>query len=174
MGAGYVLLCDNCGREIETDWMWEYYRDSRGRPKRYGHPRPMSLEAKEAGIAGYMTTAYCHKCDRVRTVIEEDPERDGIDDSQLACGRCGESLYDNPAGLSGEIPYPLCAQGPLVLILFRPVLKYALILRGSTAVKPILERSNFFCGVHDSLVLAVSDMSCNQRLNKVHDSPGRC
>lgn len=120
MGAGYEYICDTCGYKVETSGPWEFYRDTEGQRKPYGHPVPMSQEAEEAGIKGFSINAYCPQCDRVRDVIlvEFETPRDyhaawaGCgrlpDDHQLTCGICGGRLCEY---LPGKLSCPRCQKG---------------------------------------------------------------
>jgi uncharacterized protein YbaR (Trm112 family) len=64
MGTGYSCKCDRCGYSVSTSGPWEFYRDSKGNRKPYGHPVPTSEEARERGIYGFSGELYCPKCDR--------------------------------------------------------------------------------------------------------------
>jgi hypothetical protein len=59
MGSWYKLKCDNCGYSVNTSGPWEFYRDSEGKRKPYGHPVPTSKEAEESGIHGLTGELYC-------------------------------------------------------------------------------------------------------------------
>ena len=65
MGAGHEWICNTCGYAIKTSGSWEFYRDSKGQHKPYGHPGAGSEEARNAGIKGFSTEAYCPTCDSV-------------------------------------------------------------------------------------------------------------
>jgi hypothetical protein len=72
MGAGYRHTCDACGYTVSTSGPWEFYRDSTGQRKPYGHPGPSSPEAKARGIAGFSAMMYCSSCDKVVDVIMQE------------------------------------------------------------------------------------------------------
>jgi len=69
MPIEYSHKCTRCGYSVITCGPWEFYRNSGGKRKQYGHPAPLSLEAARAGIWGYSATVYCPNCDRVFDVI---------------------------------------------------------------------------------------------------------
>jgi DNA-directed RNA polymerase subunit M/transcription elongation factor TFIIS len=69
MGTGYTYKCDRCGYAVSTSGPWEFYRDSKGNRKPYGHPVPTSQEAKERGIYGFSGDLYCPKCDKIFDVV---------------------------------------------------------------------------------------------------------
>ena len=69
MGTGYTYKCDGCGYSVSTSGPWEFYRDSEGNRKPYGHPVPTSEEAKERGIYGFSGELYCPKCDKTFDLI---------------------------------------------------------------------------------------------------------
>lgn len=69
MPIDYSHKCNKCGYSVITSAEWEFYRDSEGKRKGYGHPIPASLEAAEAGIYGYDATVYCSNCDQTFNII---------------------------------------------------------------------------------------------------------
>lgn len=69
MGAGYIHKCDKCGYTVHTSGPWEFYRDSNGERKEYGHPTPFSKEAELCGISGLSGELYCPKCDQVWDLV---------------------------------------------------------------------------------------------------------
>lgn len=69
MGTGYAYLCNGCGYSVSTSGPWEFYRDSQGNRKPYGHPVPTSQEARERGICGFSADMYCPKCDKIFDII---------------------------------------------------------------------------------------------------------
>ncbi len=72
MGVGYRYMCDWCLYFVRTSGPWEFYRDSKGNRKPYGHPVPTSEEAEKRGIQGFSGDLYCPKCDKTfDTVLVE-------------------------------------------------------------------------------------------------------
>ncbi len=125
MGAGYEWKCTACGYKIETSGPWEFYVDKKGNRKPYGHPSPMSREAKKSGVYGLSAAMYCPKCDRVEDSILvefEAPQKDMLDvwsgrarvkqqyeHSVPTCTQCGGILY--LALPEDEIKCPRCNKG---------------------------------------------------------------
>ena len=122
MPFGYVYQCNNCHFEVTVSSGWEYYIDSNGVRKRYGH-LGRSDEAKQAGVKGFTTEWYCRKCQKVReaVVAEYSSPRNGPLDSCLAysdpnvghkdflavCGECNSVLIERLENL----PCPKCGIG---------------------------------------------------------------
>lgn len=69
MAAGTRWKCTHCGYKVTTSGLHEFYRDSEGTRKPYGHPLPNSVEAAECGIRGFSKRAYCPACDAIRDVV---------------------------------------------------------------------------------------------------------
>jgi rRNA maturation protein Nop10 len=131
MGAEYVLECDKCGRSIRISGPWEFYRDETGRRKPYGHPGPMSEEAKERGVYGLSATMYCPDCGRVSSLIlvefvtpvkypqpvwlgHHEPKDEYKGEDPIKCPKCGSTnLLDEPPDT--ELPCPRCKQGRLII-----------------------------------------------------------
>lgn len=111
MGAGYTYKCDNCGYSVSTSGPWEFYRDSKGNRKPYGHPVPTCEEAKERGIYGFSADVYCPKCDRIFDVVLVEftaPTRDYF----LAWGGWGE--MEAVFGQKGSLECPECHAANLI------------------------------------------------------------
>ena len=69
MGSGTEWKCNSCGYEVITSGPWEFYRDATGQRKPYGHPVPISDEARQAGMKGFSVKWYCPDCRTVQDVI---------------------------------------------------------------------------------------------------------
>jgi len=99
----------------------EFYRDTSGVRKPYGHPGPASEEAAERGIWGFSSIGYCPRCDITEDFILEEFERpwkrfsdrDARRKYQLnhepRCSNCGGRLYEVLP--EGEITCPRCNKG---------------------------------------------------------------
>ena len=122
MATFFTSLCDTCGYGFESSGLHEFYRDSSGDLKDYGHPLPSSKEAKEAGGLGLYARAWCMTCDKHVGVIVREFEhplgpddsvwaRRAVPDKQVAvvCPACGDSnpvMGDTPLGM--DFPCPKC------------------------------------------------------------------
>ena len=112
MGAGYVHECDQCGYSIHTSGPWEFYRDSEGNRKPYGHPKPSSEEARRRGIWGFSAILYCPKCDKTYDIVLN--EFRFKEEKAVKCPECGStSLLCAACGDTG-ITCPRCGKGNLV------------------------------------------------------------
>ena len=69
MAGGCDYKCNHCGYKVSTSSPHEFYRDSEGNRKIYGHPVPFSEEAMHYGVKGLSMMSYCPKCDAVRDVV---------------------------------------------------------------------------------------------------------
>ena len=121
MPTGLIYKCNNCHFEVTVSSGWEYYIDSNGNRKRYGH-LDRSDEAKQAGVKGFTAEWYCRKCQKVTEAIiaEFSSSCNGSLDACLTyshpgvehkyflavCGECGSVLVENLNGL----PCP-CGKG---------------------------------------------------------------
>lgn len=61
--------CNWCGHSVDTSGPWEFYRDAQGNFKRYGHPSPISEEARQHGVDGMYGDLYCPNCDTVFKLV---------------------------------------------------------------------------------------------------------
>ena len=131
MGAGYVHKCDKCGYSISTSGPWEFYLDSTGKRKPYGHPTPISREAKKRGIYGLSGELYCVDCNMTFDLILVEFKKPSLDALSVWGGRCelkdefndegavkcpkcgGRNLILGPVE-DGEITCPRCKEGELV------------------------------------------------------------
>lgn len=127
MGSGYVHTCDSCGYSVSTSGPWEFYRDSAGRRKPYGHPVPTSEEAKERGIYGLSALVYCFDCDETFDVILIEYKNGSYDalsvwgglreyrgEGTVRCPKCdGRNLVLGP-NQDREIACPRCREGKLI------------------------------------------------------------
>ena len=123
----YVHVCDKCGFTVETSGLWEFYRDSNGKFKSYGHPIPNSIEAEESGIYGLYGIYYCVDCGKnSQNIVFESkfpvfektalwnvrlepisPYGDGF---RPVCEHCGSKrIFLHPA----KVPCPKCKEGYL-------------------------------------------------------------
>jgi hypothetical protein len=69
MGAEFSYSCNSCGFSFVTSGPWEFYRDSQGTRRPYGHPGPASEEARQRGIYGLVGKFYCSECGKTYSVI---------------------------------------------------------------------------------------------------------
>jgi len=120
MPFGYVWKCNHCDNTIRTSELWEFFRDSSGTLKKYGHPGTHSKRAAEAGVKGFYFEGYCPTCRSVHNavIVEFSEPQPGSLGACLAfenpdikhqefdpvCDTCGEKLIDN---LENE-PCPNC------------------------------------------------------------------
>ena len=117
MGAGFVHNCDNCGYSVNTSGPWEFYRDKEGNRKPYGHPGPMSREAKKRGIWGFSEDQYCPKCDEVFDVIVVEfagpNQRWAPKDEykKIKCPKCGVRNLIFVSQEGKEVTCPRCRKG---------------------------------------------------------------
>ena len=130
MGASYLHTCDNCGYSVSTSGPWEFFRDAEGARQPYGHPAPMSREAKSRGIFGLSAHVYCPHCDRTFDLVlieykkptskslsvwmDKSEPADEYDGKVLKCPKCGNTdlLLDESDGK--EVVCPRCNKGKLV------------------------------------------------------------
>ena len=111
MGASYIHECDKCGYTFHTSGPWEFYRNREGKLKDYGHPIPMSEEAKTQGIKGLYGEMYCHICDKVRRIILVEFKNSSSDSLSVWTGRCEpEDKYKK----EGAIKCPKCGNKNLI------------------------------------------------------------
>ncbi len=131
MGAGYRYKCDTCGYSVSTSGPWEFYRDSKGNRKPYGHPSPASEEAKQRGIYGLSGVLYCPKCDKTFELVLVEFMKPSQDSLSLWWGRCeprdefkqegvvkcpkcdSTNMILEPAE-GGEVVCPRCKEGKLL------------------------------------------------------------
>jgi DNA-directed RNA polymerase subunit M/transcription elongation factor TFIIS len=131
MGAGYVHKCNECGYSVSTSGPWEFYRDSKGKRKPYGHPVPMSEEARQRGIYGLSGALYCPNCDEVFDLILVEfkkPSQDSLsvwggmcepkdefkDEGAVKCPKCdNRNLILGPME-DREVTCPRCKEGKMV------------------------------------------------------------
>jgi len=130
MGAYYGFACGACGFVTNTAGPWEFYRDAEGVRHAYGHPTPVSEEAREAGIAGLTGLVLCLGCGRrskVTLVEFAEPTHDTLamwwgavkpkeeykQEGAVTCPRCGCSdlLLEPPHGRKAICPK--CCKGEL-------------------------------------------------------------
>jgi predicted RNA-binding Zn-ribbon protein involved in translation (DUF1610 family) len=69
MARSSIWKCESCGWTINTSGPHEFYRDNAGIRKPYGHPSPISEEAKKQGVKGFYIKGYCPTCDEAREAI---------------------------------------------------------------------------------------------------------
>lgn len=127
MHKDYVHTCNHCGFTIYTSGLWEFYRDSKGKFKSYGHPMPTSIEAEESGIHGLYGNYYCLDCQKNTESIVLESKFPVFEKSALwtvkvqpippygkgyrpQCVHCGgKRIFLAP----GNIPCPKCGEGIL-------------------------------------------------------------
>jgi len=131
MGAGYIHECDKCGYSVSTSGPSEFYRDSTGERKPYGHPSPISKEAKKCGIYGLSADLYCPNCDKNFDLILVEfkkPSKDGIGvwtggcepkdefkgKNAVKCPKCGSTNLVLGPDEDRKITCPRCKEGRLV------------------------------------------------------------
>jgi len=113
-----------------TSGPWEFYRDSEGVRKPYGHPVPASEEARRRGIHGLSGVLYCPDCDRVSDLILVEfkkPSQDGLSvwagtcepkdefktKGALACPNCGNKKLVLEPVEGREVTCPRCKEAIL-------------------------------------------------------------
>lgn len=133
MGQGFPLECKSCGFQREPSGPWEFYRDMYGKLKDYGHPRPNSDEASEAGIWGFYAVMYCRECGKLRKVVLEEYEEPVSSSEDLwsgenpprvkytneedpPCPRCDHRGLILRPDRNERIPCPKCDDGALQLV----------------------------------------------------------
>jgi len=131
MGAGYILRCDKCGYSVSTSGPWEFYRDSNGNRKPYGHPGPASKEAEQSGIYGLSGRLYCPKCDKTFNLVMGEfakpsqesllvwlgrcePKDEFKQEGTVKCPKCGGTNMILESVEGKEIVCPRCKEGKLV------------------------------------------------------------
>lgn len=77
MAAGFAFDCSSCDLSFETSGMHEFYRNAVGEVLHYGHPIPVSDEARAAGISGFLASAYCPGCKVTREVVTHEFGKSG-------------------------------------------------------------------------------------------------
>jgi len=131
MGAVHSHTCNKCGYSVTTSGPWEFYRDGEGERRWFGHPLPLSDEAKKRGIYGLFGTLYCPSCDETfdRILVEfKKPSHDFLSvwlgkcepldefkqKGAVRCPRCGGLNLVLGAMKDREIACPRCIEGKLV------------------------------------------------------------
>ena len=69
MGTTFSFKCDKCDHSFYTSGPWEFYRDSDGNVKDFGHPGPTSKEAEDRGLWGFYDSMYCLDCGQVSDIV---------------------------------------------------------------------------------------------------------
>lgn len=134
MGAGYIHKCTKCGYSVSTSGPWEFYRDSKGNRKPYGHPAPISKEAEKRGIYGLSGIVYCPNCDKVFDLVLvefKEPSHDELHNSfymwlgmyepkddfkkegAVKCPECGSTNLILKPREDREVICPRCKEGKL-------------------------------------------------------------
>ncbi|MFP4015896.1 MAG: hypothetical protein ACLFUI_02585 [Halanaerobiales bacterium] len=128
MGTCYIHQCNNCAYIVRTSGPWGFYRDSDGSRKLYGHPEPMSEEAKERGIYGLSAKVYCPDCDKVHDLIIvefKNPSDNSLDvwlgnyepddmENEVNCPDCGNTRLVFVPDEDVEVKCPQCGEGYLM------------------------------------------------------------
>ena len=126
MPFGTVWKCNNCGYQLRTSALWEFYIDEFGLRQKYGHPGPNSEHAKNAGVMGFTAQWFCPVCRSIRdvVVIEFNRAQPGSlgalgaysftntprQEFEAVCDKCGTKLIED---LEGEL-CPKCGKGKFV------------------------------------------------------------
>ena len=69
LGVQLKISCNNCDLSVHTYGPWEFYRNSKGVLRHYGHPTPNSKTARKAGIYGLAGNYFCLSCGKLVEVI---------------------------------------------------------------------------------------------------------
>ena len=112
MGAEYSHKCNKCGYFVSTSGPWEFYRDSKGDRKFYGHPVPISDEARQRGIYGLSGELYCSNCDETFDLILVEFKKPSQDSSSVWSGKCEPK---NEFKGEGAVKCPKCGSTNLIL-----------------------------------------------------------
>jgi len=112
MGAKYTHKCNKCGYSVSTSGPWEFYRDSEGNRKFFGHPSPNSEEARQSGIQGLFGNLYCPKCDKVFDLVLDEYKKPTFNKIDMWLGRC-ESTYKYNQEDADKCP--ICGNTDLIL-----------------------------------------------------------
>lgn len=100
MAQFFEFVCDTCGHAVSTSGPHEFYRDVDGNRKRYGHPYPVSAEARKRGISGMSAAMYCPQCGLVSDLVLVEFHR------SVRAGELGISNLD--VSESSLVPQPSC------------------------------------------------------------------
>jgi hypothetical protein len=68
VGVYAEFYCPECGFRVRTGGPEEFYHDSAGRARHYGHPQPRSEEARAAGVHGFFAHMWCPGCREIKHV----------------------------------------------------------------------------------------------------------
>ena len=112
MGAEFIHKCDKCGYSVSTSGPWEFYRDTNGKRKFYGHPVPESEEARQRGIYGLSGNVYCSNCDKTFDIILVEFKEPSQDSLWVWCGRCEPK---DEFKKKGAVKCPECGNINLIL-----------------------------------------------------------
>lgn len=130
MGTGRTYRCNNCNHSASTYGLSEFYRNSEGIRKPYGHPGPCSEEARNRGIYGFSAEVYCYSCDEIfdLPIVEfKEPTQKYLsawggnwepkeEPSELenGCPRCGgDTMILAPPKDGKKILCPRCKKGEM-------------------------------------------------------------
>ncbi|TET77632.1 hypothetical protein E3J38_09685 [candidate division TA06 bacterium] len=112
MGAKYVYRCDKCSYSVCTSGPWEFYRDTQGNRKPYGHPEPTSEEARLRGIYGLSGDLYCSDCGKVFDLIVVEFKKPSHDSLSVWSCRCEPKDEFKQQGM---VKCPECGNTHLIL-----------------------------------------------------------
>lgn len=127
MGTGYIHKCSHCAYIFRTSGPWEFYRDKNGKRKPYGHPAPISKQARERGIYGLSADIYCPECDSVHDLVIVEfkkPNDNSLDvwtgnfepvneEDDVKCPECGNRRLVFVPDEDKEVKCPHCEEGYL-------------------------------------------------------------
>ena len=105
MAAGQLWKCTNCGNEICTSSLHDFYRDDNGNFKTYNHPGGRPGEDAKPGSGGSYVKWYCPNCKEIKVAVKHEygevkimPHHkieNTLSDSILftpTCDKCGTEL----------------------------------------------------------------------------------
>lgn len=134
MGSKYTYQCDQCDYIINTSGPWEFYRDTAGRMRPYGHPVPRSETARKRGIKGLRAEMYCVHCDKTYKIILYEKSRREMRvfsdiwslwrqakgsnaEREVKCPGCGRDDMLLKLGNIREVFCPRCKRGQFRLLM---------------------------------------------------------
>ena len=105
MAVFWMWRCKKCGYTVTISGNHEFYQDDACKRKPYGHPVPLSEDAKGHGVKGFFVNYYCPKCREIRDAIIKEFRQSVFDDwwikaidcqkSEPLCDKCGARLKES-------------------------------------------------------------------------------